>query len=150
MAKSLNRVCLLGNLGGDPEMKTTPQGKSVCTLNIATNDTFKDKNGEWKEITDWHKVILWEGLADTAHKYLRKGRKVYIEGRLKTRSYDDKDGVKRYITEVTASIMIMLDGGRDQGESSSYAKANEYQGSDTSYDSQMESHLPPEEDDLPF
>lgn len=116
MAKALNRVTLLGNLGQDPEFKVTPQGSSVCTLNLATTESYKDKNsGEWKDATDWHRVTLWEGLADTANKYLKKGNRVYIEGKLKTRSYDDKDGVKRYITEVLGQSLIMLGGGSNEG-----------------------------------
>lgn len=116
MAKALNRVTLLGNLGQDPEFKVTPQGSSVCTLNLATTESYKDKNsGEWKDTTEWHRITLWDSLADTANKYLKKGNKVYIEGKLKTRSYDDKDGVKRYITEVLGQSLIMLGGGSNEG-----------------------------------
>lgn len=125
MAKALNRVTLLGNLGQDPEMRTTPQGSSVCTLNLATTESYKDKNsGEWKDTTDWHRVTLWDGLADTAAKYLKKGNKVYIEGKLKTRSYDDKDGVKRYVTEVLGQSMIMMGGGGGSSEGGSSYGSN--------------------------
>lgn len=116
MAKALNRVTLLGNLGQDPEFKVTPQGSSVCTLNMATTESYKDKNsGEWKDTTEWHRITLWDSLADTANKYLKKGNKVYIEGKLKTRSYDDKDGVKRYVTEVQGQSLIMMGGGSGDG-----------------------------------
>lgn len=116
MAKALNRVTLLGNLGQDPEFKVTPQGSSVCTLNLATTESYKDKNsGEWKDTTEWHRITLWDSLADTANKYLKKGNKVYIEGKLKTRSYDDKDGVKRYVTEVQGQSLIMMGGGSGEG-----------------------------------
>jgi len=133
MAKSLNRVTLVGNLGQDPEFRTTPQGSSVCNLNIATTESYKDKNtGEWKDTTDWHRVTLWEGLADTANKYLKKGNKVLIEGKLKTRSYEDKDGTKRYITEVLGQSLIMMGGGGGGGESNSGGRSYDNSGSSNS------------------
>ncbi len=115
MARSLNRATLLGNLGRDPELRTTPGGKSVCTISVATTDSFKNKNDEWQESTDWHSVVLWEGLAETAHKFLKKGSKVYIEGKIKTRSYE-RDGVTKYVTEVRATNLIPM-GERIGGES---------------------------------
>lgn len=128
MAKSLNRVTLLGNLGQDPEFRTTPQGSSVCTLNIATSESYKDKNsGEWKDSTEWHRVTLWDYLADNANKYLKKGNKVYIEGKLKTRSYEDRDGSKKYITEVLAQSMILLGGPTSEG--GTYQRNSESSGS---------------------
>ena len=107
MARSLNRATLIGNLGQDPELKTTPQGSSVCTISIATSEKYKDKNGEWQESTDWHRVVLWDKLADIAKEYLRKGSKVFIEGRIKTRSYE-KDNETKYITEIVGNHLIML------------------------------------------
>jgi single-strand DNA-binding protein len=125
MAKALNRVTLLGNLGQDPELRSTPQGSSVCNLNIATSESYKDKNsGDWKEVTDWHRVVLWEGLADVASQYLKKGDKVYIEGKLKTRSYE-QDGITKYITEVRATNMIMM-GKSSGGGSGSYQSQDSY------------------------
>ncbi len=110
MARSLNRVELIGNLGADPELRNTPQGASVCTLKIATSESHKDKNtGEWKETTEWHRVVLWEYLAEQAARNLKKGSKIFTEGKLKSRSYDDKDGVTRYITEIYANSLIILD-----------------------------------------
>src|SRR5208337_2634387 len=95
--KSLNRVQLIGNLGKDPEVKYTPQGTPVAKLTIATNERFKDKGGEWQDRTEWHNVVLWQRLAEIAGEYLKKGGKVYIEGRLQTRSWDDKtSGQKKY------------------------------------------------------
>jgi single-strand DNA-binding protein len=112
MAKSLNRVTLIGNLGQDPELKQTPKGSSVCNISIATAESYKDKTtDEWKETTDWHRVVLWEKLADVAGQYLKKGDKVYIEGKLKTRDYE-KDGKKVYITEVRATNLIMMGGNK--------------------------------------
>ena len=113
--RSLNRVQLIGNLGKDPEIKYTPQGTPVAKLAIATNERFKDKSGEWQDRTEWHNVVLWQRLAEVAGEYLKKGGKVYIEGRLQTRSWDDKQiGQKKYMTEVVASDMILL-GGRGEG-----------------------------------
>src|SRR5450755_4451955 len=113
--RSLNRVQLIGNLGKDPEIKHTPQGTAVAKIAIATNERFKDKSGEWQERTEWHNVVLWQRMAEIAGEYLKKGGKVYIEGRLQTRSWDDKTtGQKKYMTEVVASDLILL-GGRGEG-----------------------------------
>ncbi len=121
MGKSVNRVTLLGNLGQDPEMRSTQSGKSVCTLNIATSKRYKNQSGEWQESTDWHKVVLWERLADIAGQYLQKGGKVYIEGRLQTRSYEAKDGGTRYVTEVVATELVLLSS-REQSQDSGYSQ----------------------------
>ena len=114
--KSVNKVILIGNLGKDPEIKYTPQGTPVAKIAIATNERFKDKDGQWQDRTEWHNIVLWERLAEIAGEYLKKGGKVYIEGRLQTRSWDDKQtGQKKYMTEVVASDMILL-GGRGEGQ----------------------------------
>jgi single-strand DNA-binding protein len=119
--KSLNRVQLIGNLGKDPEIKYTPQGTPVAKLAIATNERFKDKSGEWQDRTEWHNVVLWQRLAEIAGEYLKKGGKVYIEGRLQTRSWDDKQtGQKKYMTEIVASDLILL-GGRGEGGGGEFA-----------------------------
>ncbi|HZQ91099.1 MAG TPA: single-stranded DNA-binding protein [Terriglobales bacterium] len=114
MAKSVNKVILIGNLGKDPEVKFTPQGTAVAKFTVATNSRFKDKtSGDWQERTEWHNVVAWERLAEIAGEYLKKGRTVYIEGRLQTRSWDDKEtGQKKYMTEVVANDLVLL-GGRD-------------------------------------
>src|ERR1700745_3343733 len=113
--KSLNRVQLIGNLGKDPEIKYTPQGTPVAKLTIATNERFKDKAGEWQDRTECHNVVLWQRLAEIAGEHLKKGNKVYIEGRLQTRSWDDKQtNQKKYMTEVVAGTMVLL-GGRSEG-----------------------------------
>ena len=113
--RSLNRVQLIGNLGKDPEIKYTPQGTAVAKITIATNERFKDKSGEWQDRTEWHNVVLWQRMAEIAGEYLKKGGKVYIEGRLQTRSWDDKQtGQKKYMTEIVASDLILL-GGRGEG-----------------------------------
>jgi len=127
--KSLNKVQLIGNLGKDPEVKYTPSGTPVAKLTLATNERYKDKNGEWQDRTEWHNVVLWQRLAEIAGEYLKKGGKVYIEGRLQTRSWDDKQtNQKKYMTEVVASDLILL-GGRgeasgDFGERSRGASAS--------------------------
>jgi len=113
MARSVNKVILIGNLGKDAETKFTPQGIAVSRFSIATTRRIKDNNtGDWKDETDWNNVVLWrnEGVA----QYLTKGKQVYIEGRLQTRSYEDKDGNKKYSTEVVAEEVMLL-GGRGEG-----------------------------------
>jgi single-strand DNA-binding protein len=126
--RSLNRVQLIGNLGKDPEIKYTPSGTPVAKITLATNERFKDKSGEWQDRTEWHNVVLWQRMAEIAGEYLKKGGKVYIEGRLQTRSWDDKQtNQKRYMTEVVASDMILLgsrgEGGGDYAGSSRGASA---------------------------
>jgi single-strand DNA-binding protein len=121
MAKSVNKVILIGNLGKDPEVKYTPQGTAVAKITLATNESYKDKGGQWQERTEWHNVVLWQRLAEIAGEYLKKGNKVYIEGRLQTRSWDDKQtGQKKYMTEIVASDMILL-GGRGEGSGGDYS-----------------------------
>jgi single-strand DNA-binding protein len=110
MAKSLNKVMLIGNLGRDPEVRYTASSVAVATFSIATNESWQDQDGNTQERTEWHNIVTWRKLAEICHQYLRKGSKVYIEGRIQTRSYDDKNtGVKKYMTEIVASNMIMLD-----------------------------------------
>jgi single-strand DNA-binding protein len=113
--KSVNKVILVGNLGKDPEVKFTPQGTPVAKITLATNERYKDKDGQWQDRTEWHNVVLWQRLAEIAGEYLKKGGKVYIEGRLQTRSWDDKtSGQKKYMTEVVANDLVLL-GGRGEG-----------------------------------
>jgi single-strand DNA-binding protein len=115
MPRSVNRVTLLGHLGKDPELKYTPSGQAVTRLRMATSDRWKDKNGEWQDRTEWHDVVLWAKMAETANQYLNKGSQVFIEGRLQTRTWDDKEGRKHYATEIVAQDMVLL-GGRGGGE----------------------------------
>ncbi|MEI6823648.1 MAG: single-stranded DNA-binding protein [Bacteroidota bacterium] len=109
----VNKVILIGNLGKDPEIFTTESGIKRAKFSIATTESYKGKDGNKVEETEWHNIILWRGLAEVAEKYVRKGSKVYLEGKIKTRSYDDKDGSKRYITEIYGDNMMMLDSRRD-------------------------------------
>jgi len=111
----VNKVIILGNLGQDPELKSTPSGASVATVSIATSESWTDKaSGEKKEKTEWHRVVFWNRLAEIVGQYLRKGSKVYIEGRLQTRKWQNKDGVDQYTTEIIASEMQMLGGKQNQ------------------------------------
>ena len=111
MAKSLNKVMLIGNLGKDPELRFTSSGVPVATFTIATNESWKDQEGNVQERTEWHNIVAWRKLAEICGEWLKKGKKVYIEGRIQTRSYDDKNtGAKKYMTEIVADSMIMLDG----------------------------------------
>tara|TARA_Y100001963_G_C6771477_1_gene445125 strand:+ start:303 stop:917 length:615 start_codon:yes stop_codon:yes gene_type:complete len=119
MARGINKVILIGNLGTDPEVRYMPQGGAVANLTVATSESWTDKaTNERKEQTEWHRVVIYQRLAEIAGEYLRKGSKVYIEGKLKTRKWQDKDGVERYTTEIIANELQMLDGrgeGQQQG-----------------------------------
>ncbi|TDQ36319.1 single-stranded DNA-binding protein [Thiopseudomonas denitrificans] len=118
MARGVNKVILIGNLGGDPETRYMPNGNAVCNITLATSDSWKDRNtGQLQERTEWHRVVFFGKIAEIAGQYLRKGSKVYIEGRLQTREWE-KDGIKRYTTEIVVDIggqMQMLDGRGDGG-----------------------------------
>jgi single-strand DNA-binding protein len=111
---SLNKILLIGHLGKDPEIRYTPDGAAVASFSIATSDNFTDKNGTRQERTEWHSVKAFGKLADICKQYLNKGKQVYIEGRIQTREYTDREGIKRRFTEVIANQMIML-GSRSQG-----------------------------------
>ena len=120
MAGSVNKVIIIGNLGADPDVRTTPSGQMVATLSIATSETFNNREGQRQERTEWHRVQVWGKLAELAQRYLGKGRKVFVEGRIQTRSWDDQQsGQKRYSTEIVANNLVFLDsgagGGRDAG-----------------------------------
>jgi len=115
MAKSLNKVMLIGNLGKDPEVKFTPGGTAVAKFSLATNERFKDKAGEWQDRTEWHNIVAWQRLAEIVGEYVKKGSKIYIEGRLQTSSWEDKQsGEKKYRTEIIASDLLLL-GSRGEG-----------------------------------
>jgi len=105
---SLNKVQLIGNLGKDPETRYTTRGDAVCNISLATTDVWKDKNGQKQDKTEWHRVVLYRGMAETASRYLKQGAQVYIEGKLVTEKWEDKDGTQRYTTKIEASEMKML------------------------------------------
>jgi single-strand DNA-binding protein len=115
---SLNKAMIIGNLGRDPEMRYTPNGQAVTQFTVAVNRNYRDSNNEWKEETEWFRVVAWGPLAERTAENLRKGRKVYVEGRLQTRSWEDKDGQKRYTTELIANTVTSLEPRpRDEGAS---------------------------------
>ncbi len=126
MAKSVNKVILVGNLGKDPEIKYTPSGTAVAKFSLATNEGYKDKAGQWQERTEWHNIVAWQRLAEIVGEYVKKGSKVYIEGRLQTSSWDDKEtGQKKYKTEIVANDLVLLSGrgeGDAEGGSRGYSR----------------------------
>ena len=134
----INKVILIGNLGKDPEVFTFENGVKKVSFSVATTESYKDKEGNKVDQTEWHNVVLWRGLADVAEKYLSKGNQVYIEGKIKTRAWDDKDGNKRYTTEIYADNMTMLGGRRDDTQTERSAEKT------------TEVDIPAPEDDLPF
>jgi single-strand DNA-binding protein len=109
MARSVNKAILIGNLGKDPELRYTNSGVAVATFSLATNESWRDPEGNLQERTQWHNIVAWRKLAEICGEYLKKGSKVYLEGRLQYRNYDDKNGVKRYVTEIVMDEMVMLD-----------------------------------------
>lgn len=110
MAGSVNKVIILGNLGQNPEVKYLPSGQAVCEMRIATSETYRDRNEQPQERTEWHRVVVWGKTGENCGKYLQKGQKVYVEGRIQTRSWDDKEGKKQYMTEVVANQVVFLGG----------------------------------------
>jgi single-strand DNA-binding protein len=118
---SVNKVILIGNVGKDPEVRYLDNNLPICKMSLATSEVYKNKAGEKVTTTEWHNIILWRGLAEVAEKYVKKGSQVYIEGRLRTRSYDDKDKVKRYTTEIVGDVMQLL--GKRTDESGAHGTA---------------------------
>lgn len=116
----INKVILIGNLGKDPEVRVLESGTKVAKFTMATNENYRDKNNEWQTVTEWHNVILWRYLAESAERQLKKGSLVYIEGKLTSRKYQDKEGNDRYITEVVANVLRALDRRDDQSSSSPF------------------------------
>ena len=119
---SMNKVLLIGRLGADPELKYTPNGQSVCNFNMATSEVYVDKAGQKQEKTEWHRIVVWGKLGELCKQYLAKGRQAFVEGKIKTRSWDDKDGQKRYMTEVMATTVQFLGAGSAAG-ASNYGQA---------------------------
>jgi single-strand DNA-binding protein len=136
---SVNKVILIGNLGKDPEVRHLEGGVAVARFPIATSESYKDKSGQKVEKTEWHNIVLWRGLAEIAEKYLRKGQPVFIEGKIRTSQYQDKDGNQRYSTEIVAESMTMLGGKPDSNPDTTRTQAG-----------QLAAPLHDEPDDLPF
>lgn len=142
---SINKAFILGNLGRDPEVRQTPSGQSVARFSVATSRRWTDKSGERQEKTEWHNIVVWGKMADIVGKYLNKGRTVFVEGEIQSRSYDDKDGNKRYITEINARDIQFVGGGRNNDGGRGYIAVSSDNGDDaTSADPQ------PQQDDIPF
>lgn len=116
MARSLNKAMLIGNLGRDPEMRYTPDGKPIATFSVATSRNRRDPNGNWMDETEWHRIVAWDRLAETAGQYLHKGSKVYIEGRIQSRKYTDNQGVERTVYEIVANDLTLLDRRESAGD----------------------------------
>ena len=158
---SLNKAMLIGNLGQDPEVRYTQSNTAVATLSIATSERFKDSNGEYQERTEWHRVVAWGRTAEICQQYLSKGSKVYIEGPIQTRQWEDKDGQKRYTTEIKALQMVMLDsrgnggggnqaGGNQAGGNQPQQGQNQGGGKPMSSNVELDSNFDDMDDDLPF
>ena len=162
MARSLNKAMLIGNLGNDPEVRTVPSGTKVAEFSVATSRQWNDRNGQQQEKTEWHRIVAWgytpekDGLAGVAERFLKKGDRVYIEGQIEYRSYEDKDGVTKYITEIRASEMIMLSGreGGGGGGAPARERATSSRGVGGGKGGDYDDFQPPpfgdEDDDLPF
>jgi single-strand DNA-binding protein len=159
VSRSLNKVTLIGNLGADPEVRSTSNGSRVATLSLATSRRWKNQAGEQQEKTEWHRVILWNNkgstLADLAERYMKKGDKIYVEGSIEYRSWQDREGQTRYTTEITAREVILLSGRGGEG-AESFTPANKVaaaaaapKGKDQSFEDFPEA-LDSEDDDLPF
>jgi single-strand DNA-binding protein len=148
MARGLNKVMLIGNLGKDPEMKYTPSGMPVTTFSVAVSRSWRTPEGENREETEWFRVVAWQKLAETCNEYLRKGMRVYIEGRLQTRKWTDQQGQERYTTEVVANEMVMLSSREESGGGGGGARersAAPARGGGGDYD-----ELGMEDEDIPF
>lgn len=112
--RGVNKAILIGNLGADPEVRTTQSGQTVATFNVATSERWKDRQGSLQERTEWHRIVAWSPLAEIAQQYLAKGSQVYVEGRIQNRHWEDQSGQRRYVTEIVANQMVLL-GGRGDG-----------------------------------
>jgi single-strand DNA-binding protein len=145
---SVNKAILVGYVGTDPEVRYLDSGTAVCNFRLATSEVYKNKNGEKVTTTEWHNVVLWRGLAETAEKYVKKGTQLYIEGRIKTRSWDDKDGNKRYTTEIICDILQML--GKKTDEPPESQKQDKVSSSEDKEDKEDNNLEIEEADDLPF
>ncbi len=140
MSRTLNKVMLIGNVGKDPELKFTPSGIPVISFRLATSETWKDRDGNVKEQTDWHTIVAWRGLAEVIHKLVSKGSRVYIEGKLQARTFEDKFQHKRHVVEVLADNMLLLDSKRHDDSDLDY-KSDNYDESD-GFSSGVETDLP--------
>jgi single-strand DNA-binding protein len=142
----VNKVILLGNAGKDAEIRYLDNNVAVATFSLATSETYTNKSGEKVTHTEWHNIVVWRGLAEIAGKYIKKGKQMYLEGRIRSRSYDDKDGNKKYITEILADNIQLLGGPKDNADSAS----KDYPKNESANETIQEPDMPDEADDLPF
>ena len=149
MARGLNKVLLIGNLGADPEIKYSPSGTAIANFNMATTEKRKNAQGEWEDVTEWHRIVLFGKQAENCKDYLKKGSRIYLEGRIQTRSWDDQSGQKQYRTEIVGNSFLMLDGKPQESESERPAK-KESQTPDKHRKQETKRENSPEDDDLPF
>ena len=148
---SVNKVILVGNLGRDAELRYTPGGAAVATLNMATTEVWNDKSGQRQEKTEWHRVVLWGKTAESLSEYQTKGKQIYVEGRLQTRQWDDKDGNKRYTTEIRSDRVVLLGGGGGRGGGAMSSGGGERGGGGGDFGGPgPESSGPLTDDDIPF
>src|SRR5690606_16263067 len=152
---SVNKVILLGRLGQDPELKYTPSGSAVCNFSLATTESWNDKaSGQKQERTEWHRVIVWGKLGELCNQYLSKGRQAFVEGRIQTRSWDDKDGQKRYSTEILASTVQFIGGAQDSSSSRNYNQNDNNFNQSNNNNSQEDYNISTDasfaSDDIPF
>lgn len=146
----VNKVILIGNVGADPEVRYLDGGVAVANLRLATTESYKNKNGEKVDQTEWHSIVLWRGLAEIVEKYVKKGMRLYIEGRIRTRSWDDQNGTKRYTTEIYADNLQMLSFKQENGEGGGYNNGKTYEAPSQSGAAPSAMTAPDESDDLPF
>ena len=148
---SVNKVILVGNLGRDAELRYTPGGAAVATLNMATTEIWNDKAGQRQEKTEWHRVVLWGKQAESLNEYLTKGKQIYVEGRLQTRQWDDKDGNKRYTTEIRGDRIVLLGGGGRGGGTARSSGTDDSMGGHAPVPGGADpSEQPLTDDDIPF
>lgn len=152
MAKSVNKATLIGNVGKDPDVRYTPNNTPVATFSLATTESWKDQSGKQSDKTEWHNLVVWGKLAEICRDYVKKGQRIYVEGKIQYRSYDDKDGVKRYVTEINVNDLVMLspkntgDESHDSGYTptpQSHKPNNEGRGAEPDFSQASD-------DDLPF
>lgn len=152
MARGVNKVILVGNLGQDPEIKYTANNTAVCNMRLATTETYKDQNGETQEKTEWHNLVAWARLAEICEQYLKKGSQIYVEGSIQYRQYEDKDGNTRYMTDIRVREMLMLGGRGDSSggysDGGGYSRGNQNKPQSAPADS--DDAFDAEKDDLPF
>ena len=147
---TLNKAMIIGNVGRDPEVKHLDKGLAVVTLPIATTERFKDKNGELREQTEWHNVVFWRSLAEFVERHVRKGSQVFVEGRLRTRSWEDQNGQKKYATEIVADVIRLLGKRSDNDNQNNNSYSNSYSQQENKPSTSISDPIDDIDDDLPF